>query len=125
MAPTIYRCKLHNYDHAYTVCLLCGCQYCPQYWPTCPRVSGHAAHLAPHAAHLAPADVNRIVDAPTLRGAIVHLLEIYTPQAIVAELKGAINDQAERQEFDDTRQQLRNLAAMLPSVFPLGGDTSC
>jgi len=38
----IHRCRLH--DHPYTVCPLCGCQYCPRVWPSCPRESWHPAH---------------------------------------------------------------------------------
>jgi hypothetical protein len=45
-APKIYRCKAHNYDHAYTVCPACGCQYCPRIWETCPRLSWHPTHAA-------------------------------------------------------------------------------
>lgn len=42
--PKVHRCKLHGYTHAYTVCPACGCQYCPHYWPACPRTSWHPAH---------------------------------------------------------------------------------
>ena len=35
MRITIYRCKCH--DNPYTVCPACDCQYCPDYWPACPR----------------------------------------------------------------------------------------
>lgn len=41
---TIHRCKLHDYAHVYTVCPDCGCQYCPEYWASCPRLSWHPAH---------------------------------------------------------------------------------
>lgn len=39
----IYRCKCH--DRLYTLCPLCGCQYCPIYWKAgCPRAAWHPAH---------------------------------------------------------------------------------
>ena len=40
----IYRCKLHDYSHDYTVCPSCGCQYCPEHWAVCPRTSWHPSH---------------------------------------------------------------------------------
>lgn len=41
---TIHRCKSHNYEHSYTVCPLCECQYCERTWPVCPRISWHPNH---------------------------------------------------------------------------------
>jgi hypothetical protein len=38
----IYDCRCH--DKPYTLCPLCGCQYCPQTWPTCPRGDWHPSH---------------------------------------------------------------------------------
>lgn len=38
----VYRCKCHG--ALYTVCPKCTCQYCPEYWQTCPRTSWHPAH---------------------------------------------------------------------------------
>jgi hypothetical protein len=40
----IYRCKAHQYQHEYTVCPACGCQYCDRIWEACPRDSWHPAH---------------------------------------------------------------------------------
>lgn len=42
MRPTIHHCKCHS--RPYTVCQLCGAEYCPSFWRVCPRVSWHPAH---------------------------------------------------------------------------------
>jgi hypothetical protein len=40
----IHRCKFHHYTHLYTRCPACGCEYCAQVWPVCPRTSWHPQH---------------------------------------------------------------------------------
>jgi len=35
---------VHDYQHPYTVCPACRCQYCDRIWPTCPRTSWHPGH---------------------------------------------------------------------------------
>jgi hypothetical protein len=41
---SIYPCKLHHKVHTYTVCPDCGCQYCPEIYGLCPRLSWHPNH---------------------------------------------------------------------------------
>lgn len=43
MPETIHKCKCH--EEPYTVCPLCGCQYCAKTWPACPRTAWSIAHV--------------------------------------------------------------------------------
>ena len=38
----VHKCKLHNYEHDY-VRHVCGHEYCPQVWKSCPRCYGSHA----------------------------------------------------------------------------------
>lgn len=37
--PSERKCKFHDYAHPY-VRHVCGCEYCPHYWASCPRCYG-------------------------------------------------------------------------------------
>lgn len=111
---SVHKCKCHNTP--YHVCPTCACEFCPNYWPTCPR----CAEIARTRPIVIPPVTQQSINEPLRLTMIRSHVEAYRrAKAILAAHYTSV---AERKAAIDVRDEFIAMAPAFVSELVNGID---